>query len=50
MTPTIKAILARFDGNRARAIAYCIDVVRYNPRLTEEYLHLIGILNGGQSA
>ena len=50
MNCTIKAILGRFGGNRQQAIDYCIDVARNNPKLAEEYLHIMDILRGGQSA
>jgi hypothetical protein len=44
MTPTVKAILARFNGDSWQAIQYCIRMARHafygqykNPDLAREY-------------
>ena len=40
MTPTIKAILARFNGNRTKAAQYCSDIAWTYPHLCREYMAL----------
>lgn len=37
MTPSLLAILARFNGNRRQAWAYCMALALAYPHLTEEY-------------
>jgi hypothetical protein len=41
MTPTIQAILARFNYNRTAAVTYCEDMARVYPHLREEYRGLM---------
>ena len=43
MTLTLKAILARFNGDRGKAIEYCTRVAE-TPRLKDEYLALADAL------
>jgi len=40
MKITLKAILARFNGNHSAAIRYCEDVARVYPHLRGEYRQL----------
>jgi hypothetical protein len=37
MEPSLKAILARFNGDRVQAMAYCRFVATEHPRLQKEY-------------
>ena len=37
MTPTICAILARFDGDKAAAMVYCALMAHDYPRLSQQY-------------
>lgn len=39
MTPTLCAILARFNGDRTDAVAYCNCMAMEYPNRCEEYLH-----------
>lgn len=50
MNPTIKAILARFDGDEINARVYCLDIATTasNPALRNEYWNLA--LEFGESA
>jgi len=48
MAPTIKAILARFDGNRGAAMDYAIAVARAYPHLANEYWQILDILKGAR--
>jgi hypothetical protein len=49
MTPTLKAVLARFDGNRALAIDYASSVARAYPRLANEYWQIMEMLRGARN-
>ena len=40
MHPTLKAILARFNGNAVDAFHYCTDMAANNPTLFDEYTYL----------
>jgi len=44
MTLSIKAILARFGGDRIAAIHYCAEIARGYPRLREEYLAYLDVI------
>lgn len=46
MNCTVKAVLARFNGDMGRAKDYVIDLARANPRLADEYWHILDILKG----
>jgi hypothetical protein len=48
MTCTIKAVLARFSGNRALAMDYAIAVARAYPHLANEYWQILDILKGAR--
>ena len=37
MEPSLKAILARFDGDREQAKEYCRFIAQEHPRLATEY-------------
>jgi hypothetical protein len=37
MTPSIKAILNRFNGDQVEAIHYCAEIARNYPDLRDEY-------------
>lgn len=37
MTPSIHKILARFDGDRRKAVGYCESMANAYPRLYTEY-------------
>jgi hypothetical protein len=39
MIPSVKAILARFDGDVHKAISYCTQISKEYPRLRTEYDH-----------
>jgi hypothetical protein len=43
---TLKAILARFGGDREKAIDYCYDLVDTYPRLRAEYSTIVDALTG----
>ena len=49
MQPTLKAILARFDGNRSAARNYCVDLsvsqALKNKHLSSEYWQLADMLS-----
>jgi hypothetical protein len=49
MAPTIKAVLARFKGNRALAMDYAIAVARAYPHLANEYWQILDILKGARN-
>jgi hypothetical protein len=38
MEPTLKAILARFKGNKAAAAVYCRNMAHDYPKLRDEYI------------
>jgi hypothetical protein len=48
MAPTVKAILARFHGNRELAMDYAIAVARAYPHLAKEYWQILDILKGAR--
>ena len=50
MTCTIKAVLARFGGNRGSAMDYVISVARAYPHLATEYWQILDILKGARNA
>jgi hypothetical protein len=50
MTCTVKAVLSRFNGNRAKAIDYTIAVARAYPHLANEYWTILDILKGARNA
>jgi hypothetical protein len=50
MTCTVKAILARFKGDRGRAMDYAIAVARAYPHLATEYWQILDILKGARNA
>jgi len=37
MEPTLKAILGRFNGDRYKAVDYCVEIATEYPRLAKEY-------------
>ena len=41
---SVKAILARFSGNKAEAIVYCQNVIMQYPRLRQEYRAYLNVL------
>jgi hypothetical protein len=49
MTPSIKAILARFNGNVDAAIRYCAEIAASSPRLALEYSQYITVLRRGHA-
>ena len=49
MTPSIKAILARFQGNKKKAIEYCAEVAKQYPHLDVEYRTYLDTLRGGHN-
>ena len=49
MAPTIQAVLARFKGNRGRAMDYVISVARAYPHLATEYWQILDILKGARN-
>ena len=49
MTPTIQAVLARFSGDRRRAMDYVISVARAYPHLATEYWQILDILKGARN-
>ena len=49
MTPSIKAILARFQGNKKKAIEYCAEVAKQYPHLDVEYRTHLDTLRGGHN-
>lgn len=46
MNPTLKAVLARFEGNAVEAYHYCVDIAASQPHLFEEYTTLAEKLIG----
>ncbi len=46
MTLTVKAILARFGGDREKAIAYAYGIMDTYPRLRAEYSEVVDLLTG----
>jgi len=44
MTPTIKAIIARFEGQRLMAIDYCLSIADTYPHLRFEYMSLMDMI------
>lgn len=46
MTPTLKAILARFGGDRDAAIDYCYLMIDTYPQLRVEYSTVVDLLTG----
>jgi hypothetical protein len=47
MQPTVKAILARFEGQqnyRLKAIDYCIGIADTYPHLRQEYMGLLDMV------
>jgi hypothetical protein len=48
MTCTVKAILARWNGDRGRAMDYAIAVARAYPHLATEYWRILDILKGAR--
>ena len=48
MTCTIKAVLARFSGDRGAAMDYAISVARAYPHLATEYWQILDILKGAR--
>jgi hypothetical protein len=46
MTCTIKAILARWNGDRGRAMDYAISIARAYPHLATEYWQILDVLKG----
>ena len=45
MSPSLLAILSRFNGNRRQAWAYCMSIALAYPHLTEEYSAHMEVLN-----
>jgi len=46
MNLTIKAVLARFGGDREKAIDYCYKLMDAYPRLRPEYSGIVDALTG----
>lgn len=46
MSPTVKAVLARWKGNRTDAIQYCYTLIDSYPQLRKEYLGVVESLTG----
>ena len=46
MTCTVKSVLARFQGDRGRAMDYAIAVARAYPHLADEYWQILDVLKG----
>lgn len=44
MTPSLKAVLARFNGDREKARQYCTTIAEQHPRLAAEYKQLAEML------
>ena len=45
-SPSLRAILARFDNNKTKAMCYCADMAQAYPHLRREYNdHLENLLN-----
>lgn len=44
MTPTIKAILARFKGDKLKAIDYCLGIADNYRHLRPEYMGLLDMI------
>jgi hypothetical protein len=49
MTCTVKAILARWNGDRGRAMDYAIAIARAYPHLATEYWQILDILKGARN-
>lgn len=45
MNTSLLAVLARFNGNRNQAWAYCVALAIAYPHLTEEYSAYMEVLN-----
>jgi hypothetical protein len=41
MSPSVKAVLARFKGNHKHAIRYCVRTARQYRHLRAEYRHYV---------
>jgi len=50
MTCSVKAILARFRGDRAYAMNYVIAIAHAYPHLADEYWQILDILKGARNA
>lgn len=46
MTETVKAVLARWNGDREAAIDYCYRIMDAYPRLRVEYSGIVDALTG----
>ena len=46
MICTVKSVLARFQGDRGRAMDYAIAVARAYPHLADEYWQILDVLKG----
>lgn len=44
MQPTIKAILARFKGDKLKAIDYCLGIADQHRHLRPEYIGLVDLI------
>ena len=42
--PSLKAILARFSGNKTQAMYYCQDIAQAYPHLRAEYFGYLNML------
>ena len=49
MTCTVKSVLARFNGDRGRAMDYVISIARAYPHLATEYWQILDILKGARN-
>lgn len=47
MNLTAKAVLARWGGDRTKAIAYCYEMIDKYPHLRAEYQAVVDALTGG---
>lgn len=45
MNLSVKAILARFNGDRDKAAEYCVEIMNTYPRLYDEYAGYLSALN-----
>lgn len=45
MTQSIKAILARFGGDHAKAAKYCVEMASTYPALRQEYSTYAEVIN-----
>jgi len=48
MTPTVYAVLARWQGDRMKAVRYCYDIIDRYPWLRSEYRSIVDHLTGGK--